>query len=376
MQCDYFDAGRCGSCTLMGVPHELQVAQLQASVATRLAHRVAAEAWHAPAVGPESGFRNKAKLVIGGEPGSPTVGILDGERRGVDLRDCGLYEPGLHQAVHAVADWVAQTGLTPYDVPRRSGELKHVIITHSPDGEQLVRLVLRSPGQQGRVERALDDLRRRLPSVRVVSVNLLPGHQALLEGEEETVLTEQRSLPIRVDDVTLHLPPRSFFQTNTQVAAALYRQAREWARGTEATTIWDLYCGIGGFAIHLARGLPHAAVTGVELSADAVAGARAGAEALGRPGPEFVAGDATSFAEGREPPELVVVNPPRRGIGESLAGWLEGSSVRWVLYSSCNAERLAQDLARMPSLQVVQARLFAMFPQTHHHEVLVLLRRR
>ena len=72
---------------------------------------------------------------------------------------------------------------------------------------------------------------------------------------------------------------------------------------------------------------------------------------------------------------MVIVNPPRRGIGADLGQWLEGSGIDHVLYSSCNAATLAKDLAAMPSLRPVRARLLDMFPQTSHYEVLVLLER-
>ena len=89
-----------------------------------------------------------------------------------------------------------------------------------------------------------------------------------------------------------------------------------------------------------------------------------------------VPSDVGEQLRGTTPPDLVVVNPPRRGIGADLAGWLESSSVEHVLYSSCNLDSLAADLAAMPSLLPVRARLFDMFPQTTHREVLTLLRRR
>ena len=90
----------------------------------------------------------------------------------------------------------------------------------------------------------------------------------------------------------------------------------------------------------------------------------------------FVAGDATAYALGAgDAPDLVVVNPPRRGIGAELAGWLESSGCGHVVYSSCNAESLARDLALMPSLRPVEARVLDMFPHTTHYEVLVLLTR-
>jgi 23S rRNA (uracil747-C5)-methyltransferase len=359
----------------MGAPYAAQVDALQATIERHLGDQVPADAWHQPVTGPEAAFRNKAKLAVGGRRGEPTFGILDDRRLGVDLRHCGLYEVGLHEAVQHVADWVTDLGLTPYDVPSRSGELKHVVVTHSPDGEQMVRLVMRSPGQLPRVRRGLADLQRRLPSARVVSVNLQPEHKAVLEGREEVVITDADILPMRLNGITLHLRPRSFFQTNTGVAAALYRQAGAWGAASGAAEVWDLYCGAGGFALHLAQALPQATVLGVEVSQDAVASGRSGAAELGVDGRvSFVAGDATLLPEGR--PDLCVVNPPRRGVGPTLAAWLEASGVPHVLYSSCNARTLAEDLARMPSLRTRDAQVFAMFPQTRHHEVLVRLERR
>ncbi|MDE9367387.1 methyltransferase domain-containing protein [Luteipulveratus sp. YIM 133132] len=375
MQCDYFDAGRCRSCALMGVPYAEQLAQKQATVAALLAGDIPAQAWDEAFHGPESAFRNKAKLVVGGRRGEPTLGILDAAGAGVDLRYCGLHEPGLAESIPVLADLVARIGLTPYDVPRRTGELKNVLITHSPDGELMIRFVLRSPGQLPRLERAVPEIRAALPQARVVTANLLPEHKAVVEGEEERVLTEHDTLPMRVNDVTLHLRPRSFFQTNTAVAAGLYRQAAQWAESVAPASVVDLYCGVGGFGLHLAA--PGRTVHGVEVSADAVESAwrsaaeLAGNRRIGRV--TFAAGDATAYGlDGR--PDLLVVNPPRRGIGP-LAPVLEGSGIQHLLYSSCNATSLARDLAAMPSYVVRRARLFDMFPQTAHHEVVTLLER-
>ena len=84
----------------------------------------------------------------------------------------------------------------------------------------------------------------------VVTANLLPEHKAVLEGEVEHVLTERAVLPMSVGDVTLQVRPQSFVQTNTAIAAALYRQARDWVDELDPASVWDLYCGVGGFALH------------------------------------------------------------------------------------------------------------------------------
>ncbi|WP_350227104.1 hypothetical protein [Barrientosiimonas endolithica] len=130
----------------MGQPYALQLRDLERHVRETLGGLVAESAWQQTAFGPESHFRNKAKLVVGGTRDEPTFGILDGDQQGVDLRRCGLYEPGLHDALQTLTEQVARIGLVPYDVPRRTGELKHLVVTHAPTGALMVRFVLRSPG--------------------------------------------------------------------------------------------------------------------------------------------------------------------------------------------------------------------------------------
>ncbi|WIE75894.1 23S rRNA (uracil(747)-C(5))-methyltransferase RlmC [Curtobacterium sp. MCSS17_007] len=382
MQCDYFDRGVCRSCTLMGQPYADQV--LDKEIRTRELLHDAVEAvggpgaveWLPAITSPESGYRNKAKMVVGGTVQRPTVGILDHRQRGVDLRHCGICTPGIQRALPVLADFVADTGLIPYDVANRRGELKFVLVTESPDGELMVRFVLRSEGQLPRLREHLGALRRVLPEVVVVTANLLPEHKAVTEGDREVVLTEQETLPMRFGRVTMHLRPQSFFQTNTAVAAQLYDQASTWIDEVAPASMWDLYCGVGGFALHAAR--PGRAVTGIETSREAIRSAKQSAREAGLSDLRFAADDATEHALRTRPgalPELVLVNPPRRGIGEALATWLEDSPIEHVVYSSCNPVTLAKDLARMPSLRLRRARLLDMFPQTGHLEVVTLLSR-
>lgn len=373
MQCDYYDAGACRSCSLMGTPYQRQLVDKQRHVEDVLRSTTAGVHWLAPIRSRERAFRNKAKLVVGGRAGAPTLGILDADGHGVDLRECGLYETGLAATFDALHGFVADLGIAPYDVPRRSGELKYVVLTHSPDGEQLVRFVVRSRQGLALVRAGLPRLQAGLSTARVVTVNLHPEHKAVLEGEEEVVLTDERDLAMRVGAVTLRLGPRAFFQTNTAVARALYAQVSEWADAVAPRTVWDLYCGVGGFALHLAR--EGRRVVGVETAADAVAAASASAR--GAPGDVvFHVGDATADIPPGPSPDLVVVNPPRRGIGPDLARWLEAGPAGHVVYSTCNVDTLARDLAAMPSLRPVAARVADMFPQTRHVETVLLLERR
>ncbi|MGR2752160.1 23S rRNA (uracil(747)-C(5))-methyltransferase RlmC [Agromyces arachidis] len=374
MQCPYFDARRCRSCSLMGQPYPGQLAEKQRHAESLLAP-FDVPSWLPPVASGERDYRNKAKMVVGGTVEAPTIGILDADGHGVDLQACGICSPGHRAAFPFLARFITLAGIAPYDLASRRGELKHLIVTESPDGELMVRFVLRSTEPLGRMRKHLPTLLAELPQARVVTANLLPEHKAVLEGADEVVLTEHDTLPMRLNDVTMHLRPQSFFQTNTAIAEALYAEARDWIRDLAPEDAWDLYSGVGGFALHLAGG--ETAVTGIETSVEAVASAELSRTDAALSRVRFAAGDATEFALGAaSAPDLVVVNPPRRGIGAELAGWLERSDAAHVLYSSCNVASLAKDLAAMPSLRPVKARVFDMFPQTTHFEVMVLLERR
>lgn len=354
---------------LLEVPYPSQLADKAAHCASLLGPAIE---WSAPVSSPQFGFRNKAKMVVGGTVDAPTLGIL-GPDGGVDLRDCLLHEDSIQAALPTLASFVSYASLTPYDVRKRTGELKHLLVTASPDGELMVRFVLRSQEAIARIRKHLPTLQAALPSLVVASANIQPIHQAIIEGDLEIPLTDEQSMQMRLAGHSLWLRPQSFFQTNTAIAEALYQRARTWIDESARGSVWDLYCGVGGFALQAASaGRP---TVGVEVSQGAVSAASRSADEAGVPA-TFEAADAIEWAAAQDTAaDLVIVNPPRRGLGPELSTWLESSTASTVLYSSCNAETLAADLARMPSLRAERAVVFDMFPNTDHYEVLTLLRR-
>ena len=379
MNCTHHIAGRCRSCTELQQPYAVQLSAKEQHCRSLLFTDDGLQ-WLPPLASVEAGFRNKAKMVVSGSAEAPVLGIRDRGRPGVDLSDCPLYPLSLQACFPAIRAFIRQADLTPYDVETRRGELKFVLLTEAPDLSLMLRFVLRSEACVARIRKHLPSLHLALPLLRVVSANLQPEHKAVLEGEREILLGADTRLSIGINDIRLHLRPQSFFQTNTAVAAALYAQSRAWIDDIEPRAVWDLYCGVGGFALHAAA--PDRHVIGVELEAEAIASAEqslADLAADGQPLGEvrFISADATRWALAQpEAADLVIVNPPRRGIGEALTGYLQAAvATRWLIYSSCNAESLARDLAQMPSFRPRRARLLDMFPQTRHYEVIVLLER-
>ncbi len=270
-------------------------------------------------------------------------------------------------------DWIRTSGIPPYNKAKKKGELKFILLTRAAHtGEFMLRFVMRSREALPRVNANLARLRDAFPAIRVVSVNLQPVHMARLEGDEEIYLTEEQHLIERFNDVPLVVRPKSFFQTNPDIAAKLYATAREWVKEIAPARMWDLFCGVGGFALHCA---PVAgAVTGIEIEPEAIASAKRSAAEIGISNLDFDALDSAAFSLCHDTaPDLVLVNPPRRGLGQTLVTQLAQLSPKHIIYSSCNPDTLRSDLDGFDGYAVKRLQWFDMFPHTRHAEVMVLL---
>ncbi|AIX74290.1 23S rRNA (uracil(747)-C(5))-methyltransferase RlmC [Mixta calida] len=375
MHCALYDADRCRSCQWLTLPYPQQLRQKQDHLQALLTDITVGE-WRSPVSSPQQAFRNKAKMVVSGSVERPVLGIVQRDGSPVDLTACPLYPASFAPVFEVLKPFIARAGLTPYNVARRRGELKFLLLSESAlDGRLMLRFVLRSQAKLDQLRAALPWLQQQLPQLSVISANIQPVHMAILEGEEEIALTENQALAEQLNHVPLWIRPRSFFQTNPAVAAQLYDTARQWVSELNIHAMWDLFCGVGGFGLHCVT--PEMRLTGIEISAEAIACAQRSAQQLGLKKVQFAALDSTRFATGEEAvPELVLVNPPRRGIGAELCDYLSRMAPAWLLYSSCNAETMAQDIARLENYRVLRVQLFDMFPHTTHYEVLTLLQRR
>lgn len=373
MHCALYDAHRCRSCQWLEKPYHQQLDDKGARLNQLLA-AFSVKQWLPPVTSAQQGFRNKAKMVVSGSVERPVFGMVQRNGEATDLCACPLYPDSFSPVLATLKPFIARAGLTPYNIERQRGELKYLLLTESTQGGMMLRFVLRSHTKLTQLRNALPWLQQQLPQLKVISANIQPVHMAILEGDEEVALTSTQALADEFNGVPLWIRPQSFFQTNPQVASALYATARDWVRQLPVSSMWDLFCGVGGFGLHCAS--PTLALTGIEISPEAIQCAQRSAQMLGLNNVRFAALDSTAFATERDRvPQLVLVNPPRRGIGEALCEYLSAMAPDYVLYSSCNPQTMAQDIARLKDYEVTQVQLFDMFPHTAHFEVLTLLTR-
>ncbi|VEA64384.1 23S rRNA (uracil(747)-C(5))-methyltransferase RlmC [Serratia plymuthica] len=239
MHCALYTAGTCRSCQWLEKPYLQQLTDKQHHLQSLLAGRDVAQ-WLEPLAGEQSAFRNKAKMVVSGSVERPLLGMLHRDGTPVDLGACPLYPASFEPMFVVLKSFIARAGLTPYNVARKRGELKYLLLTESThSGGVMLRFVLRSDSKLAQLRAALPWLQQQLPQLRVISANIQPVHMAIMEGEREIPLTEQQALEEQFNQVPLYIRPQSFFQTNPQVAAKLYATARDWVRALVSTA-----CGI------------------------------------------------------------------------------------------------------------------------------------
>ncbi len=172
--------------------------------------------------------------------------------------------------------------------------------------------------------------------------------------------------------MTLH--PQGFVQTNQNVAKNLYQTAADWTRGLHINKFLELFSGQGAFSFFIQSQVQQA--KGIEINTDAVKRANETARSLGLAHLHFLASDATTLKKDliEFNPDLVLVNPPRRGLTEAIDLIID-LKPKYLIYSSCEAKTLKSDLEKLAQLyEIEKIQIFDMFPHTNHFETLVLLR--
>lgn len=372
MKCDYFELKKCLSCQWIDKSYQQQISDKQTQLCDKL-RPFAAKSILEPIQSTTNAFRNKAKMAVLGTVERPILGIITAGEP-VDLCDCPLYSAAMQKTLSQVKALIKQLQLVPYNIRRKKGEIKFVILTEA-DGQFMLRLVLRSDKERVKITQAIDNIQQTLPQLAVISINIQPEHAAILEGEQEFVLTTQQQLPIKLNHVPLFIQTGSFFQTNTIVASQLYATAQQWLASLPINTIWDLFCGVGGFGLHCIT--PKRELVGIEINPQAIECAKRSASLMNYQQITFKSLDATKFALSalESKPELILVNPPRRGLGPQLVNYLQQISPSYILYSSCNLDSLVTDLTYFEGYSLECVQLFDMFPHTEHMEVLLLLKK-
>ena len=372
--CPYY--GRCGGCQLrhMDYQEELQLKRLrvQDALARLGGIPLPVEIIHG-AANPQR-YRNKVQFPVA--PGS--IGYFQsGTHRVVDIRDC-LLQPQVDTAcLCAVRRWMETYRVPAYREREGTGLVRHLYLRSNRAGQVLCCLVLNGNDLPHSRE-LVDALRQAAPRLVGVVVNCNTRRTNVILGPGYRTLWGQPWLEETLCGHHFRLSVPSFFQINAPQTEILYQRVVDFASLTGTETVIDLYCGIGTISLTLAARAKQ--VIGVEVVPQAVEDARANAQRNALAGKtRFEVGDASRLAvrlalEGVRP-DVVVVDPPRKGLAADVVEAIARMSPHRVVYVSCDPATLARDAGRFASLgyQAVRVEAVDLFPRTAHVETVVLL---
>jgi len=324
------------------------------------------------------GYRTSAKLAIGRWHRHLRIGLY---RRGsheiVHLKDCPLHHPLVNRVIEVVREEVVHQQLSVWDARQGDGLLRYLLVRVSPANNKALVTFVTGRRDYRALTHLAKWLQKKVPEVVAIHQNVNTSAGNVILGRETLKMLGAPDLRDKLGDFTVHLGPTSFLQVNHDQAARIYRQVADWLEPQEGQPALDLYCGIGGIALHLAaRG---AEVTGVEVVEEAVRYAGRNAKQNGLANCRFLAGDTTEVLAGlvaKLPSGTrVALNPPRTGCAPEVLELVASLQPAKLVYVSCNPRTLARDLAILEShgmgLECLQP--YDMFPQTPHVETLALL---
>lgn len=288
----------------------------------------------------------------------------------VRVESCPVLHPLLNKLLKPLRNLFAQS-----DYARRIGQIDAAV-----DDEGYVRVVVHYAGGNVRAFHAW--LAQQVGAWNATFVIRGRGcdnsrHRGQCGDEHMSVNgTAELHLDVGVPGLTLAYGPGDFSQVNLQQNRNLVAMVLELADVEAHDTVYDLYCGVGNFALPLA--LRAGRVLGVEACAGAIVRARQNARANNIPNTDFSAADVSRYlataGAARPAPDVVVLDPPRAGAKDAVA-LLPDTGVKRIVYVSCDQQTMMRDLRHLTGagFSLSYMRGLDMFPHTHHCEVVALL---
>ena len=323
------------------------------------------------------GYRNKAQYPVSAKKSKAYAGFFKaGTHQVIENQRCLILPEETDAVKDIVIDYVNQYRVMPYDETAHKGLLRHIYVRRGAvSGQVLVCLVLngrRLPKPEVLIERL-----KKVPgfTTLVVSVNTKPGNAVL--GDEFITLYGPGYIEDTLCGLNFRLSPRSFYQVNHTQAQRLYEAAITRAGISKDDTVLDLYCGVGTITLAMAKAAGK--VIGVEVIEQAVNDARDNAKRNGIENAEFFCGDAGQAALELEKQgvkaDVVVVDPPRKGLNADTIEALARFAPRRIVYVSCDPATLARDVALLKErgYRVADAVAADLFPRCAHVESIVCL---
>ncbi len=373
---------RCGGCGLRHITYEAEC-RLKEGWVREAMRRIGGISLPPEPIIPspeEEGWRNKAIYPVALQGGEVRIGFYARRsHRIAGTTDCRLHPPVFAALAQAFRDWLIREKISVYDENAHRGLVRALFLRRGEKTGQVMAAVIANGRRLPAAETLTARLREACPELVSLILNVNREKTNVLLGKECLTLWGADCVEDELCGLRFSLSPLSFYQVNRSGAERLYGAAAEMAELTGEETLLDLYCGAGTVGLSMARRVKR--LIGVEIVPEAVKNAERSARDNDIRNARFLCGDAAAAALALESeglrPDVIVADPPRKGLSPELISAMVRMAPDRVVYISCNPSTAARDLKLFAEqgYAVRRIRPVDMFPRTCHVETVCLLYR-
>ena len=377
-------AGPCGGCSLRHLDYAAELRAKQESVLDAF-RRIGGLEVPVLDILPSPDvdrYRNKVQFPVGiDKNGVPCIGFYAGRtHRIVPCPDCKLQPSVLNEIGNALCAFFAQQGIRPYDEQSGKGLVRHIFLRRGAHSGQIMVCLVCTRAKLPHAEQLCTALRGQFPAISTILLNVNAKNTNVILGSENHILYGPGYIEDTLCGVPVRLGPLSFYQVNTLAAERLYGVAAQYTQLTPDDTLLDLYCGMGTIGLSMAGQCRE--LIGVEIVPEAIESAKANAARMGKAvaaKSRFFCADAgqaaTQLAAEGLHPDIVMLDPPRKGCDEATLSAVVRMAPRRVVYVSCNPATAARDAAWLEQngYHAEKVQPVDLFPRTKHCECVIAL---
>ena len=310
--------------------------------------------------------------------GKPVAGFYRaGSHAVIAITDCKIQPESANRAREAVLRWMEKENIAAYDERTHTGVVRHIYLRAASKDPKVLLCLIVNGKTLAKKEALVRTIREQVPEVSGIVINYNTKKSNVILGDRFEALIGDGALEDTLLGLTFRLSPAAFYQVNHDQAERLYETAIEFAGLCGEETALDLYCGSGTITLCLARHVKK--VYGVEIVDAAIRDAKENAARNGISNAEFFCADAgeaaAKFARDGIKPDVIVIDPPRKGVSEDVIAAMAQMAPARIVYVSCDPATLARDVARLreKGYEAKKAHCFDLFPRCAHVETVLLL---
>ncbi|URZ05140.1 23S rRNA (uracil(1939)-C(5))-methyltransferase RlmD [Clostridium felsineum] len=376
---------KCGGCQLQHLKYEKQL-EFKKNKVTECLRRIAKVDLSPVKINETIGmetpnyYRNKVQLPVGEVNGEVKIGFYRERSHDIiEVDKCFIQDDTANEIMLVVKKWIKDFNIEAYNEALGKGVLRHIMIRKAFKTGQIMLVLVTNTEKLPQKKELIHRITTEIKGIKGIIQNINNKKTNVVLGQREITLWGENIIEDYIGEFKFNVSSKSFFQVNPVQTEKLYETALRFAGLTGNEVVFDAYCGTGTISLFLSQKANK--VYGVEMVPEAIENAKINAQQNGVDNAEFIVGKAEEeipkLIEKGIKPEIVVVDPPRKGCEKALLESIASGEPRTIVYVSCDPATLSRDLGILNELgyEVKEVQPVDMFPETGHVETVVLLQR-